>query len=147
MPDERYITLDALLPAEPANGQVFDMPEGQVGGASTMTFVYAGGRCIGHTSQFARVANVNTCAYLGRTITSDPLVEGMVVRLLGEQFTFKALVFTQFFGWGVHTYNPEPKVLLDGTFRVVHAVPMRKPNSSLYAYDRVCLEKHNTEKE
>lgn len=145
MTDERYVTLDALLPPDPEPGEVFIMPEGQVGGASTMNFIYAGGVCIGHTSQYARVANVSACSFLGRTVTSRPLVRDLPIRILSEQFTFKSLVFVEFFGWLVHEYNPKPQVLLDAKFRVLHAIPMRKPDSDLYTYDRVCLEKYKEE--
>jgi hypothetical protein len=142
MTDERYVTLDALLPPDPEAGEVFTMPEGQVGGASTMNFIYTGGSCVGHTSQYARVANVSSHSYLGRTITSAPLTPGIIIRLLGEQFTFKSLVFVEYFGWVVHQYNPKPTVLLDAKFEVLHAVPMKKQNSNVYTYDRVCLKKH-----
>jgi len=145
MTDERYVTLDALLPPDPDPGEIFEMPEGQVGGASTMNFIYAGGNCVGHTAQFARVANVSGCSFLGRTVTSHPLVRGMQVRVLSEQFTFKSLMFVEYFGWLVHTYNPKPQVLLDAKFKVLHAIPMRKPDSTLYTYDRVCLEKYKEE--
>jgi hypothetical protein len=137
--------LDALLPPDPKPSEIFQMPEGQVGGASNMNFVYAGGVCIGHTSQFARVANVSSRSFLGRTVTSAPLTEGVIIRVLGEQFTFKTLIFVEFFGWVVYEYNPKPKVLLDAKFTVVHAIPMVKQNSALYTYDRVCLENHKEE--
>lgn len=142
MPDERYVTLDALLPAEPEPGEIFLMPDGQVGGASVMNFVYTGGVCVGHTSQYARVVNVSSYSYLGRTVTAAPLVEGMQIRILGEQFTFKSLIFVEYFGWMVYEYNPKPTVLLDAKFEVLHAIPMRKQNSDLYTYDRVCLKKY-----
>jgi len=124
MTDERYVTLDALLPPDPEPGEVFQMPEGQVGGASTMNFIYVGGNCVGHTSQYARVANVSSHSFLGRTVTTIPLGEGLVVRLLGEQFTFASVVFVEYFGWVVKEYNPKPTVLLDAKFDVLHAIPM-----------------------
>lgn len=145
MTDERYVTLDALLPPDPEPGQIFQMPEGQVGGASTMNFIYVGGNCVGHTSQFARVANVSTRSYLGRTVTSAPLLKNVIIRVLGEQFTFASLIFVEYFGWSVYEYNPKPEVLLDAKFEVVHAIPMKKQNSDLYTYDRVCLKKHKEE--
>lgn len=140
--EEKYVTLDALLPPNPEPGSVFQMPEDQIGGASVMNFIYAGGKHIGHTSQYARIANVSKCAYLGRTTSSLPLINGMNIRVLCEQFTFKSLTFVEYFGWVVHEYHQKPEVLLDEQFTITHAATMYKANSKLYVCDRVCLEKY-----
>jgi hypothetical protein len=145
MTEERYVTLDALLPANPEPGEIFKMPEGQIGGASVMNFIYAGGQHIGHTAQYARVTNVSACSRLGRTVSSVPLMKGLNIRLLCEQFTFKSLIFVDYFGWTVYEYNPKPTVLLDELFTVTHASTMYKANSKLYVYDDICLEKYKEE--
>jgi len=141
MSNERYVTLDAILPTNPQPGEIVVLPEDQVGGASTINFIYMGDQHIGHTEQFARVSNVSDRSFLARTVTTEPFLKDLLIRLICEQYTFKSLIFVDYFGWSVHEYNPTPKILLDETFEIVYAVPLKKKNSELYTYDRVYLKK------
>ena len=146
MTEERYVTLDAVLPADPKPNEVVEIPPEQVGGASTLTFVYVGGNCVGYSSQYARVTNVSAHSFLARTVTSIPLHEGTIIQVIGEQFTFKSLQFVEYFGWTVKDYNPKPEILLNETFKVLYAAPLHKNNSDLYVYDRVCMVKYQEDR-
>jgi hypothetical protein len=135
----RHNIISSLVPDNPKSGQVFNMPEGQVLGASHVISLMKNGELIGDATQLAPIPNVTGKSVLSRVTTNFPLKKGIRIRVLAQQFSYKSAIFIQYFGWMGHDIIDSIGVITDKEYKVEYALRVGPTSDKFFIYEKVCL--------
>jgi len=137
----RTAMMEATLPADPEPNQVYEVPAGQIAGASYVLHVYKNGVLVGGAEMLTRVQNVSGKSYLSRMWSKTKIKEGDRLEILFTRYLIKSVIFVEFFGWIGHEYYPETQIEDKFLFDVVAILSVGPSTESAYLYERVCLTK------
>lgn len=137
---DRTALLQTILPEDPEDGQVVEMPNGQTVGGANVINAYKGGKLCGSISQMTPIFNASGKYEAARFASSTKIRVGDVVRILGVQHNYVSLKFVEYFGWIGHNTDPTPITLMDKSMRVIEAFPLGAYTPGYYLYEKVCLD-------
>lgn len=137
---DNNVVLTNLLPADPEPDQIVKLPKGQYAGGSNIIYLYKHDKLIGATAQLTSIQNISGKYEIARTTTTTKLNKNDIIRITGKQYIFDSVIFVNGFGWSGYDYLPEPQILLDKTYRVLHAKSVGQTAENFYLYDKICLE-------
>lgn len=139
---EKSSVVEQLLPEDPEDRQVFELPEGQLVGGATVVSVYKHGKLVGSLSSLYPIVNVSRKYSGTRLSASTSIQEKDVVRIVGRQYSYNSVIFIQYFGWLGYKATGEPVVVSDKFYKVLAITPAgpEEEPSDFHLYEKVCLE-------
>jgi hypothetical protein len=148
MSQSNTAVIQALLPQDPDNGDVYTVPNGGTVGGSTVIYLYSHktGELLGTATQLMPIANVSKKYSLTRPSTKRKITKGDLIRVTAKIYPYKSLMFIDGFGWVGKDHDEEAHVLEDFVYQVDLIVSIGVQGSGYYLYEQLCLTRLRSNK-
>jgi hypothetical protein len=133
--------IQALLPQDPDNGDVYVVPNGGTVGGSTVIYLHnhKTGELLGTATQLMPIANVSKKYSITRPSSKRKIAKGDLLRITAAIYPYTSLVFIDGFGWVGKDHGEKGHVLEDFTYQVDLAIPIGTQGVGYYLYEQLCL--------